>query len=62
MDKQQDPNITLAKNSLSKYNPKTVSILNKNPKAANKIVHLNKVILVLRLINCFFHSGGICFS
>ena len=40
----------------------TVSILNRKPKDANKIVHLKSVILPLRLINCFFHSGGICFS
>ena len=41
---------------------KTVSILNRKPNEANKIVHLRSVILPLKFINCFFHSGGICFS
>ena len=36
--------------------------LNKNPKDANRIVHLKRLILELRFKNCFFHSGGICFS
>ena len=30
--------------------------------APNIIDHLNKVILPLKLINCFCHSGGTCFS
>ena len=38
------------------------NMLNKKPNAANNIVHLKRVILPLRLMNCFFHSGGICFS
>ena len=61
MDKQQDPKITLARKTSSKYSANTVSILNKKPNAANNIVHLKRVILPLRFINCFFHSGGMCF-
>ena len=49
------------KNS-SKYKANTVNILKRNPNEAKSIVHLKRVILPLRLINCFFHSGGICFS
>ena len=37
-------------------------LIYKNPKAANKIVHLKRPILELRFKNCFFHSGGMCFS
>ena len=55
IDRQHDPKITLAKNKVSKYNANTVSILNKKPKAANIIVHLRIDILLLKLINCFFH-------
>ena len=62
IDKQQEPKITLAIKTSSKYNAKTVNILNKNPKAANKIVHLKRLILELKFKNCFFHSGGMCFS
>ena len=29
---------------------------------AGNVASLNKVILPLKFINCFFHSGGICFS
>jgi hypothetical protein len=62
IDKQHDPKIILATKSSSKYRAKTVSILKRKPKDAKRIVHLNKVIRPLRFINCFFHSGGMCFS
>ena len=45
-----------------KYSPKTVNMLNKKPKAANTIENFKRLILLLRLINCAFHSGGVCFS
>ena len=54
--------LLVAIKNLSKYNANTVNILNKKPNAANKIVQRNSVILLLRFKNCFFHSGGICFS
>ena len=62
IDRQHEPKITLAVNTSSRYKAKTVNILNKKPKAANLIVHLKTEIQLLKLINCFFHSGGICFS
>ena len=62
IDRQHDPKIILAISTSSRYRAKTVSILKRKPKAANKIVHLNRVILPLKLINCFLHSAGICFS
>ena len=62
IDKQQDPNITRAKTNSSKYKANTVNILKRNPNEAKSIVHLKRVILPLKLMNCFFHSGGICFS
>ena len=62
IDKQHEPKIIQAKKTSSKYRAKTVNILNKNPNEANIIVHLIIVILLLKFINCFFHSGGICFS
>ena len=55
IDKQQDPNMTLATNKVSRYSANTVNILNKNPKAANIIVHLKIDIRLLKFINCFFH-------
>ena len=62
IDKQHDPKITLAKKTSSKYRANTVNILNKKPNAPNIIDHLSKVILPLKLINCFFHSLGTWFS
>ena len=62
IDKQQDPKITLAINSSSKYRANTVNMLNKKPKAANNIVHLKIEIRLLKFKNCFCHSGGTCFS
>ena len=62
IDKQHDPKITLAIKILSRYKPKTVSILNKKPNAPNIIANLITLILAFKLINCFFHSGGVCFS
>ena len=53
IDKQHEPKITLATKIVFKYKAKTVSILNKKPKAANKIVHFKSVILPLKLMNCF---------
>ena len=37
-------------------------LLNKNPKLANASVYFIHLTLSLRLINCFSHSCGICFS
>ena len=54
IDKQHDPKINLATIKLSRYKAKTVNMLKRNPKAANKIVHLKRVILPLKFINCFF--------
>ena len=62
IDKQQDPKITRAKKTSSRYKANTVNMLKRNPNEAKSIVHLKRVILPLRLMNCFFHSGGICFS
>ena len=62
MERQHDPKINRAIKISFKYKPKTVIILNKKPKAANIIVHRNNVILPLKFINCFFHSGGTWFS
>ena len=62
IERQQDPNIILATSILSKYRANTVNILNKNPNAENIIVSFKTPILSFRLINWFFHSGGVCFS
>ena len=51
IDKQQVPNISLAKKTSSKYKAKTVNMLNKKPNAANIIVHLIIVILLLKFMN-----------
>ena len=60
--KQQAANINLANNKISRYNAKTVSMLNKKPKLAKPIVYFSKFVLPFRLCNCFSHSGGIFFE
>ena len=62
MERQQEANIILAEKTSFKYKAKTVPILNKKPKAANNIENFSTLILLLRLINWLFHSGGVCFS
>ena len=49
--RQHETKIILAIKISLKYNPKTVNILNKKPKAANTIENFKRLILLFRLIN-----------
>jgi hypothetical protein len=52
---QQDTKIILATYKLLRYRANTITILKKNPNAANIIVYFAILILLCRFENCFSH-------